>query len=91
MAYEDRNYFRNKQIAKRAKFHHRILRPLAVWLENKDPNWLLVNGLYLLLIAISTVLLVLHFYSFVMVLPYLVLGIVFVSVGLSWALRKGKP
>lgn len=90
MAHEDRTHFRNKQLVRKAKLHQKVLRPLAAWLDRKGPNWLLVNGLYLLLVAIAAVLTVLHFYSFVLVLPYLILGIVFVSVGLSWALQKGK-
>jgi hypothetical protein len=90
MAYEDRTYFRNKQLAKRAKFHQKILRPLAVWLENKDP----LRVLFLGFAGFSALglfrLMVINFYGFMTVLPFLFLLTFIGLASISWALQKGK-
>ena len=85
-----RYYFRDKRLAPRQKFHQKYLRPLALWVESRDPmktlgfGFLFFGGWNLLR------LFVIHFYWIALSLPWVILAIALVLAGASLALRRGR-
>jgi ABC-type sugar transport system permease subunit len=83
------HYFRDKQIVYRGKWYQKILRPLAVWVANQEPQTVILNGLIFAIGWAMLRLLVVHFYSFVFALPWVIMAIAIALALLSKVLREG--
>ena len=90
MANEDHTYFRNKQLTTRAKWHQKVLRPLAAWIAQYKPEDFIANGFIWVGFSLLIPWFVLNFFSLTLALPWIFM-VVFVGLAsISWALQKGK-
>lgn len=82
--------FRQKAIMKKAAWHKRYLRPLAVWLVKLDPEALVLNGLGIALVFFFARVLFINFYMLFVYLPWAVAGGAVLLAALSHVLKQGE-
>lgn len=87
---QSKYYFRDKRLAPRQKFTQKYLRPLAAWIESKSPVNVLIDGFLMAVFWFFIRLGVIHFYTFIAALPWVILAISLSLAVTSWALRRGR-